>query len=115
MTSVSLDAWKIDPSLSSSRRSSRGVRDVAVVGDGDFALVAVDRERLRVPQRRVARRGISRVADRQITRQTRDGMWREDVRHMTHVLVAIDVAAVAGRDAGAFLAAMLKRVQAEVG
>ena len=39
----------------------------------------------------------------------------EDVRHMPHGLVAVDLAAVAGADAGALLPAMLQRVEAEVG
>ena len=40
MTSVSLEAWKIEPSLSSSRRKLGGVGDVAVVRNRDLALVA---------------------------------------------------------------------------
>ena len=48
MTSVSLDAWKIEPSRSRSRAQFGGVGDVAVVGDRDLALVAGHRERLRV-------------------------------------------------------------------
>ena len=40
---------------------------------------------------------------------------REDIGHMAHRLVAVDLAAVAGGDTGALLAAMLQRVQPEVG
>ena len=39
----------------------------------------------------------------------------EDIGHVAHGFVAVDFAAVAGADAGAFLAAMLQRVEAQVG
>ncbi len=55
------------------------------------------------------------MADGQITRQTGNRVWRKDIRHVPHVLVAVDLAAVARCDAGAFLPTMLKRVQPQVG
>ncbi len=38
----------------------------------------------------------------------------EDLRHQAHVLVRVRGAPVAGGDAGAFLAAMLQRIQPEI-
>ena len=70
ITSVSLEAWKIEPSRSSSRAQFGGVGDVAVVRHRDLALVAGHRKRLRVQQHRVAGGGIARVADGQFARQT---------------------------------------------
>ena len=46
--------------------------------------------------------------------QLADRFGREDIGHVAHALVAVDLAAVAGGDPGAFLPAMLQRVQAQV-
>ena len=67
-------------------------------------------------QHRVAGRRIARVADGQVAGQTVPALrGREDVRHMAHRLVRVDLAAVARGDARAFLAAMLQRVEAQIG
>ena len=51
-----------------------GIGDIAVVRDRDLSLVAVDGERLRVQQHRIAGGGIARVADGQIAGQAGDAL-----------------------------------------
>ena len=92
-----------------------GVGDVAVVRHRHAALVAGDREGLRVQQRRIAGRGVARVADGQLAGQLGQHPCGEDIRHMAHRLLAVDFSAIAGADARAFLAAMLQRVKPQVG
>ena len=89
-----------------------GIRDVAVVRHRDLAFVASHRKRLRVQQHRVARRRIARVPDRQFPRQRPQHFRRENIRHVPHALVIVNVTPVARRDAGALLPAMLQGVQA---
>ena len=60
---MSLPVAKIEPLRTRSSRSSLGVDQVAVVGDGDLAVRAVDQERLRVLQLALARGGVAGVAD----------------------------------------------------
>ena len=93
-----------------------GVGDVAVVRHRDAALVAGDREGLRVEQHRVAGGGVARVADGAARRAASpstalvkiSATWPMDLWQWIS-------AAVAGADAGAFLAAMLQRVEAQIG
>src|SRR5262249_23502880 len=92
-----------------------GVGDVAVVGDGDGALVADDVEGLGVQQDSVAGGGVARVADGNGTRQLVKRGRRKNLIDLAHALLADDLAVVGGRDAGRFLAAVLQRVQPEVG
>ena len=105
----------MDPSRSSSRRSSPALVMLPLCATAMLALIAGHRKRLRVQQDRVAGGGIARVADGQFARQRAQHFRREDIRHVAHALVAVDVAAVARGDAGAFLAAMLQRVEAQIG
>src|SRR5205807_7757915 len=87
---------------------------VPVVSHGNTALVARNRERLRVQQNGVARRRVPRVADGKLARQPIDHRGREDVGDVAHALIAVDVAAVAGGHTGALLAAMLQLVEAQI-
>ncbi len=91
------------------------IGDVTVVRHRDLPFIAGHRKRLGVQQHRVAGRRIARVSDGQLTRQSSQHFRREDVGHMAHALVIVNMAAVARRDAGALLAAMLHRVQAQIG
>ena len=91
------------------------VDQVAIVGDGNLPVAAVDEEWLRVFDRAVAGRGIARVADRQMTAETVDRLFREGVGDLAHAACQPHALAVAGRDAGAFLSAVLQRVQTERG
>ena len=106
----------MEPRASRSCAQFRGVGDVAVVGDGDAAFVAVDGEGLRVALDGVAGGGVAGVADGERAGQTfaehrrvkMSATWPIDF------LVWISVA-VAGGDAGAFLAAVLQRVEGQIG
>ena len=92
-----------------------GVGEVAVVAERDFALVAVDHDRLRVEQRFVSGGGVARVADGEIAGKICEDRRGEDFFDFAHGAVEMELGAVAGDDAGGFLAAMLERVEAEVG
>ena len=54
------------------------------------------------------------MAHRDVPAQSGQGGLVEDLGDQAHLLVHHDAAAVADRDAGRFLAAVLQRVQAEV-
>ena len=55
------------------------------------------------------------MADGQVPAQRLEGGLVEDLRDQAHVLVDQDLPAVADRDAGRLLAAVLQRVEPEVG
>src|SRR5207302_5642917 len=58
---------------------------------------------------------IARVSQRQVAGQPFERGLVEGLRHQAHVLVHSQLASVGGRDAGALLAAVLQRVEAEIG
>src|SRR5260370_25308350 len=91
------------------------VRQVSVVAERYFALVAIDHDGLRIQQRFVACGGIARVADRQIAGKIGQDRWRKYFLDFTHRPAEVQFAAIAGDDSSRFLAAMLQRVQAKVG
>ena len=62
-----------------------------------------------------AGRGVARVADREVALERVERRLVEDLRDQAHVLVDQDLAAVADRDAGRLLAAVLQGVEPEVG
>ena len=84
-------------------------------GDGDEPLVEADGERLRVQQDCIPGGRVAGVPDGEPAAQTFEHRLGEDLGHLPHALVVKDLSAVAGDDPGAFLAAMLLRVEAEVG
>ena len=92
-----------------------GVDQVAVVAERDGAAVAGAERRLGVLPRAGAGGGVAAVADRDVADQAGEGRLVEDLRDQAHVLVDQDLTAVADRDAGRLLAAVLQRVQPEVG
>ena len=55
------------------------------------------------------------MADREVADQARERRLVEDLRDQAHVLVDQDLPAVADRDAGRLLAAVLQGVEPEVG
>ena len=110
MTSVSLDAWKIEPSRSSSRLKLRRVRDVAVVGNSNQTLVAVYGKRLGVSEYRITGGRVTGMTDSYISGQAGKDGGSEDFRHMTHGFVAVNFPSIAGGDPGALLSTMLERV-----
>ena len=89
--------------------------DVAVVRQRNLALVALHHDGLRVEQRRIAGGGIAGVADGQRAGKARQHVRGEEVGDQPHAFVKFDPLTVGGRDARRFLAAMLQRVQAQVG
>ena len=66
-------------------------------------------------QVRAAGRGVAAVADGDVPLQGAQRGLVEDLGDQAHVLVDEDLLAVAGRDAGRLLPAVLQRVEAEVG
>ena len=81
----------------------------------DLPVRAVDQDRLRVRQLALARRRIAHVADGHRAGQLRQRFAVEDVGDVAHRLRDAHLRAVGGGDARALLAAVLQRVQAEVG
>ena len=90
------------------------VDEVAVVGDRDLAVRAVDEDGLRVGQAALTGGRIAVVADGGMPGQRGESVGREDVGDIPHVLGDDDAMAVGGGDAGALLPAMLHGVEAEV-
>ena len=90
------------------------VDEVAVVGERDrAAVVAVDG--LGVLPAGAAGRRVAHVADRHLAGQGLQRALVEDLGDEAEVALSGHVAAVAGRDAGRLLAAVLKREEREVG
>src|SRR5262249_3191569 len=91
------------------------VGQVAVLSNGDLALVAVDHDRLRVEQGFVARRRVARVTDSGGAGKFVQNIGLEDFFDLSHGAVGGKFAVVGRNDAGRFLSAMLQRIQAQVG
>ena len=85
------------------------------MGDGDGAAGAVGDEGLDVARRALARRRVTHVAERVAALQGRERLLVEHLGDEPHAEARLDAAAVADGDAGAFLAAVLERKDAEVG
>jgi hypothetical protein len=92
-----------------------GVDEVAVVRDRDRAPRVLHREGLGVLEVRGARRRVADVADGGAALQPREHVRREDVRDEPHLAVDVEALAVGGDDPGRLLAAVLERVEPEVG
>ena len=92
-----------------------GVGEVAVVRQRELALVAIDDDGLRVDQRGVAGGGVARVADGGGAGQARQHLRLKISCTRPMPFCRCSVGAVGGDDAGRFLAAMLQRVEAEIG
>jgi hypothetical protein len=84
------------------------------VGDGDLAARAVHGEGLGVFELRRAGGGIAGVADGHVADEMVEDFAVENLRDEAHAAVGAEIFAVAGDDAGAFLAAMLEGVEAVV-
>ena len=92
-----------------------GVHEIAVVADREGATRTEAKCRLGVlPDRRTGRR-VAAVGDRQAAAQPRQAAFVEHRRDEAEVLVEHQLLAVAHRDAGRLLAAVLQREQAERG
>ena len=92
-----------------------GVHEVAVVRDGDLPVRALNQNRLRVVDFAVSGGRIAHVSDGDGARQLFERLLGERVGDMAHRLRDAHLRAVRCGNAGALLAAMLKRVEPEVG
>jgi hypothetical protein len=113
MTSVSLPLWKIDPHELVAELPR--VDEVAVVRDRDLAVRAVDQERLGVLDLALAGGRVAGVADGDVSRQTLEAVLVEGVGDLPHRPRDAQLLTVGGGDAGALLAAMLQRIEPEIG
>ena len=96
------------------RANFQCVSDVAVVGQGNFALIAFHQDGLGVEQRRIAGGGIARVSDGQRARQAAQRVCIEDVGDQPHGFVELQTLAVGRRNPRRLLPAMLQCIQAKV-
>src|SRR5580693_4286906 len=92
-----------------------GIGEIAVVAEGDFALVAIDHDGLRVEKSFIAGGRIARVADRKVSRQLSEHAGLKDFFDVAHGAMQEEICAVARNDACGFLAAMLERIKAQIG
>ena len=85
-----------------------GVRQIAVVADGEPAKLEIGEERLHIAHRHLAGRRVADMADRGIAAQARDHLLgAEIVAHLAETAVGIELFAVIGDDPGRFLPAVL--------
>ena len=84
-----------------------GVGEVAVVGQGDGAVVGSTERRLGVLPGAATGRGVAAVTDGEMALQRAQAGLVEDLRDQTHVLVDQQPMTITGRDAGRLLAAVL--------
>ena len=101
-------------SMPSSFGELLGVGEVAVVAEREAGVGDRAVHRLRVAPRARTGRGVADVADREMTVERREPALVEHLRDEAHVLDDGDRLAVAHRDAGRLLPAVLQRVEAEV-
>ena len=107
-------AAEVDPALLQLGPELDRVGQVAVVGERDLAAVVAP-DRLRVLPGAAAGGRVADVADRHVALERLQLLLVEDLGDEAGVAQRGDVAALAGGDPGRLLAAMLKRVEAEVG
>jgi hypothetical protein len=91
------------------------IDEIAVVRHAERPFGVIDEERLRVLQDARAGGRIAHVADRGGTLELREDVLAEHVADQPHMLVDAEPARVVGADAARLLAAMLLRVESEVG
>ena len=92
-----------------------GVDQVAVVPEGDPTVAGVPKGRLGVLPVARAGGGVAGVADGEVAVEGGQVALVEDLGDQAHVLVDHDAVAVADRDPGGLLAAVLQGVEPEVG
>src|SRR5690606_19931811 len=92
-----------------------GIREVAVVCDGDGTPRVVHGDRLGVAEAGAASSRVTHVADGVDPCEAIELALGEDVDDVSHAPVRDQLLIVTGDDAGALLTAVLQRVQPEVG
>ena len=90
------------------------VDQIPVVGQGQIAEGKVDHDRLGVLEIAGAGGRIAVVPDCRTAREPLQALFREDVCDQPHRLLLIELVTITGHDSGAFLPAVLERVQAEI-
>ena len=90
------------------------VHQVAIVGDGNLPVPALDQERLCIGEAALTRRRIAHVTDRHRPGHLREHRRVEHVGHMAHRLGDAHDVPVRRGNAGTLLPAMLHGVQPEV-
>src|ERR1700722_4589253 len=83
------------------------VSNVTVMSDGHIAFIASHRKRLRIQQNGIACGRVAGMADRRFAGEASEDLRRENFGHVTHALMAVNSAPIAGGDSSAFLSAML--------
>jgi hypothetical protein len=92
-----------------------GIDQVAVVPDRQLPVGAVDHDRLGIGEPALAGRRVAHVAHREMSRQLGQRVVVEDIIDIAHRLRHADGRAVGCGNAGAFLSAVLQRIEPEVG
>ena len=82
--------------------------------NGNLAAGAIYGERLGVAQVRGASSGVARVANGDPADHVMQDVALEDLRDQPHAFMGVELFAIGGDDARAFLAAVLQRVKAVV-
>ena len=115
ITSESVEVWKAVAVGLQALADLAGVDDVAVVPQRQFAVVALQQQRLRVAGAGGAGRRVARMADGGVAAQGGHGTLVEDLGDEAHAGAKPQAVAVGRADAGALLPAMLQRVEAVEG
>ena len=114
MTSVSLVDWKIEPRRLSVRRSFIALERLPLCATAKPPSASSANKRLDVAQRGLAGGRIADVADRGAAGELADDVVAVEIAgDMAHRAVRVEMLAVEAGDARRFLAAVLKRVEAE--
>ena len=92
-----------------------GVGEVAVVGQRQLALVAINDDGLGVDERTISGGGVARVAHRGRAGQALEHLRLKNLLHRAHAFFQVQRSAVGGDDARRLLPAMLQGIEAEVG
>ena len=92
-----------------------GIGEIAIVRQRDHAFVRLHHDRLGIEQSGIAGRRITGVSDGEGAANTRELLFGKNVGDQSHGFVDVERHAIGGDDACRFLAAMLQRMQAEVG
>src|SRR5262249_54952678 len=92
----------------------RRIRQIAIMPQRNFALVAIDHDRLGIQQSLIARSGIARVPNCQVAAQSREHSRLKNFFHFSHGTVQMQIRAVAGNDSSRLLSTMLQRVETQI-
>ena len=115
LAGVDVELVELDGHVGDQLLQLAGVGQVAVVAQRDGSVGGGPEGRLGVVPGAGAGRGVARVTDREVALERRERGLVEDLRDQAHVLVDEDLAAVADRDPGRLLSAVLQGVEAVVG